>query len=374
MKPWKKHILFFLGISFFSGIFIWLSGIIPLTASSGHWDITKWFLSIGMKRSVETYTIGKSVPELGRPWMIQKGAGHYEIGCRQCHGAPGDKDSLFGNELTPNAPWLPSQIHKWEPDELFRIVKHGVKFTGMPAWAALQRNDEVWAMVSFLRSMPNLSGPEYEKMATILRSGFTNPDYQENAGKLPVLQSCANCHGMTGNGRETSAFPKLAGQNLKYLEHSLKAYAKDERHSGPMELMAASLKKEEVRKLSLYFSKQKRISPSPSHHLVLEGALSEAIKRGADIAHKGIPQQRVASCVACHGPHLDDRRMNPHFPNLSGQFADYIALQLKLFLKNKRGGTKYANVMHKALYEMTPQQMRDVALYYESLTLEKSDP
>ena len=30
--------------------------------------------------------------------------------------------------------------------------------------------------------------------------------------------------------------------------------------------------------------------------------------------------------------------------------------------------------MHKALFEMTPQQMRDVALYYESLTLEKSDP
>ena len=40
------------------------------------------------------------------------------------------------------------------PNELFWIVKHGIKYTGMPAWVALDRDDEVWAVVAFLNGTP----------------------------------------------------------------------------------------------------------------------------------------------------------------------------------------------------------------------------
>jgi hypothetical protein len=59
--------------------------------------------------------------------------------------------------MTPHLPYLPPVIPARQPDELFYIVKHGIKFTGMPAWPAQQRDDERWAMVAFLRRLPDLA-------------------------------------------------------------------------------------------------------------------------------------------------------------------------------------------------------------------------
>jgi len=39
---------------------------------------------------------------------------------------------------------------------LFQVVNHGLKFTGMPEWPVRDRDDEVWAMVAFLKKMPEL--------------------------------------------------------------------------------------------------------------------------------------------------------------------------------------------------------------------------
>ena len=66
--------------------------------------------------------------------------------------------------MTPHPPDLTSTIPGYEPEELFYVVKHGVKFTGMPAWPALQRDDEVWAMVAFLQILPRLNRAAYREL------------------------------------------------------------------------------------------------------------------------------------------------------------------------------------------------------------------
>jgi cytochrome c553 len=53
---------------------------------------------------------------------------------------------------------------------------------------------------------------------------------------------------------------------------------------------------------------------------------------------------------------------------LAGQYADYLVLQLELFKKEHRGGSAYAHLMRPVAAGLTAEQMRDVALYYESLT------
>jgi cytochrome c553 len=58
---------------------------------------------------------------------------------------------------------------------------------------------------------------------------------------------------------------------------------------------------------------------------------------------------------------------NPAYPLVAGQYADYLVLQLELFKKQHRGGTAYAHLMHTVAVRLTPEQMRDVALYYASL-------
>jgi cytochrome c553 len=49
-------------------------------------------------------------------------------------------------------------------------------------------------------------------------------------------------------------------------------------------------------------------------------------------------------------------------------------LQLELFKKKQRGGTAYAHLMHPVAANLNPDQMRDVALYYASLTSAPDGP
>jgi cytochrome c553 len=97
-----------------------------------------------------------------------------------------------------------------------------------------------------------------------------------------------------------------------------------------------------------------------------------AIQRGEAIARRGIPTRRVPSCVSCHGPGAAPR--NPVYPDLTGQYADYLVLQLELFKEQQRGGTAYAHLMRTVAANLTPEQMRDVALYYASLSSARERP
>ena len=78
----------------------------------------------------------------------------------------------------------------------------------------------------------------------------------------------------------------------------------------------------------------------------------------ADIA---AGKEKSVSCAACHG--VEGISPNPIWPNLAGQHAAYLALQLKAF---KDGSRKNAtmNAMAQALSE---EDMQNIAAYFESL-------
>lgn len=365
---WKRRLLKLaaLGIALaIGGFLVAASGIMPIKASSGHWAITAWFLSFSMERSVATHSFPIEPPPLDEPLLILKGAGHYETGCRPCHGSPTLHHPRIPQAMTPHPPYLPETIPEWESEELFYIVKHGVKFTGMPAWPTQKRDDEVWAVVAFLREFPELSADEYQRLiygttvaddGVVPLQGLLEPDAVPGA----VLENCARCHGADGNGRGTGAFPRLAGQKPLYTELSLQAFARGERHSGIMEPISAGLSADEIRQVARYYSRLKGLSRPPVNE-----QSSAAIQRGRAIAHEGIPSKRVPACVSCHGPSPMER--NPAYPLLAGQYAEYLELQLELFKKDHRGGTQYAHIMRMVAGHLTTDQMHDVVLYYASL-------
>ena len=344
------------------GALVVVSGVIPITASSGHWPITERFLAFTMRRSVATHSLGIEVPPLDDPNLVLRGATHYEVGCRSCHGSPGMRPPRIPRAMTPHPPELGSVARELEARELFYVVKHGVKFTGMPAWPAQQRDDEVWAVVAFLQTMPDLDERAYRRLI----DGDPGPTAPiELLGGPPVVtptaaQSCARCHGIDGVGRGNGAFPRLAGQRREYLQNALEAYARGERHSGTMESIAAGLGDGTMHELATYYSEL--TSPPPAGLPARDAA---AIERGRAIAHDGVPAQLVPSCVDCHAQH--GARHRPAYPVLAAQPADYIVLQLELFARGDRGGSAYSHLMQAVAPHLTPEQMRDVALYFESL-------
>jgi cytochrome c553 len=333
-----------------------VSGVVPITASSGHWKVTASFLHFAMRRSVATHALGVEVPSLDEPWLAVKGAAHYETACRDCHGSPQHPLPVRSRHMTPRPPDLSTAVPGWKPAELFYIVKHGVKFTGMPAWPAPQREDEVWAMVAFLRRLPELDGPTYLRLAG-------GPHAQDGDAAPPpqVARSCVRCHDRDGQERETAAFPKLDGQRPAYLLAALQAFARGERHSGIMGPIAASLRAGEMDVLARHYGGVGEAPPPPAPPERTPGP-NDA---GERIAHHGLPAQRVPACVACHGPRTGPR--NPAYPVLGGQHAEYLELQLELFAQDRRGGSPYGRLMRPVASRLTRDQMRAVARYYASL-------
>lgn len=358
MRPsWRRCGAVLAGLVLLGLLYAW-AGLVPVAASAGHWPITAWFLHFTLRQSVETQSLGlQPPPTLDDPANILKGANHFATGCAPCHGAPGSPGSVIPQHMTPHPPELRSQIPAWEPDELFWIVKHGIKFTGMPAWPSRHRDDEVWAMVSFLRRLPKMTPQEYREL-TEADAG------RQRLAELPgplrdVLESCARCHGRDGLGRGLGAFPRLADQSRTYLEASLVAFAEGARHSGIMRPIAAALSAEQRTQIADYYARLSPPLPPP------ETPLPGSPEVGERIARYGIPDRGVPSCIHCHGPVTVPR--NPFYPKLAGQYANYIVLQLELFKKGQRGGTPYASIMHENVDRMTRQQMEAVAAFYAAL-------
>jgi cytochrome c553 len=296
---------------------------------------------------------------------VLRGAGHYEGGCRPCHGRPGEPLPRIPASMTPHAPRLAPRLPSWRPRGLFYIVRHGVKLTGMPAWPAGHRDDEVWAVVAFLRVLPELDAAEYE---TLIHGEAPEPvpfaasHRQEPAPPALVETTCGRCHGARGHGRGDGAFPRLAGQRATYLYAALRAYARGERPSGIMGPVAAALSGAEMRELARWYSRQSPARVSPPGALEPAGAAASRA-RGAELARRGLPERDIPACLDCHGP---ERRRNPHYPLLDGQYARYLEEQLALFGRGHRGGSAWAHLMAEVAPRLTAEQRRDVALYFAS--------
>lgn len=346
-------------------LFAW-SGIYNVAASEDHWPITRWFLAFGMRNSVALRSMGIVVPPLDHPSLFHRGLGHYAGACAPCHGAPGEPQNPTALAMLPKPPYLPREGRDWPAAELFWIVKHGLKYTGMPAWIAQRRDDEVWAVVAFLQRLPQLSPEEYRRLSRGDAAGGA-PGIKETAALIvaagPVgegLVVCARCHGVRGAGGGAGGFPRLAGQRAQYLHHALRDYALGTRPSGVMQAVAAALNDEEMRRLAeFYAGSDDRPKPGDA-----PAESPETLEQGRKIAAFGVPERSLPPCASCHG--LDGRAAaNPRlYPALAGQYAEYLALQMKLWRAGTRGGGAYAQIMAAAVRGITDDEIRAVSLYY----------
>jgi cytochrome c553 len=333
-----------------SAALVAVSGVVPIKASSGHWWITTRLLDFAKLQSVRTHSLGLDAPPLDAA-LVLRGAGHYAVGCEPCHGGPGQNVPAVMNAMTPPPPALTGeQIARWTPEQLFYIVKHGIKFTGMPAWPAQTRDDEVWAVVAFLREMPTLESAEYRRLTA---GDATAPPPAPEA----VRDLCGRCHGADGTGRGPGAFPSLAGQRSAYTYASLRAFADRSRFSGIMSAVASGLDDATMREVAEYYERLPIRRSS--------GVDAAAHARGARIAGEGVASRDIPPCAECHGPSAQPK--NRAYPRLVAQHPEYLRRQLELLQQRRRGGTTNVALMHAFVDRLRPDDVRDVAAYFSAL-------
>ncbi len=344
-------------------LFAW-SGLYSVAATKGHWPVFGLILEFGMRSSVRTHAFGIEVPDLSDAVLAERGAGHFQTGCAPCHGGPGQPPNPIVQTTLPEPPDLSAKVPKWKPNELFWIVKNGLKYTGMPAWVSQDRDDEVWAIVAFLQRLPRLSADQYRALASLDRGEEEIP-IRTSARGGPVgmgLTACSRCHGLDGAGRSSGAFPRLDIQTADYLFAQMQAYAADTRQSGFMQPVAVELEQAEMRRLADYYAAQRPVVAESS---IPDG--SQSLAAGRLIATAGVPAEGIPACTSCHGD--DPTLRNPLYPSLDGQHASYISQQLVLFKAGKRRSTPAAEIMTVIAQRLTEEQIASVSTYFAGLPL-----
>jgi mono/diheme cytochrome c family protein len=106
---------------------------------------------------------------------VRNGLGHYREMCVVCHGAPGVPKSEIGMGLNPDPPDLAHEGAEQAPARLFWVLKNGIKMTGMPSFGMTHTDEQLWAMVAFLKQLPKLNPQQYAAMVAAADAGHHSP-------------------------------------------------------------------------------------------------------------------------------------------------------------------------------------------------------
>jgi len=87
------------------------------------------------------------------PEAAGEGAQNFKINCETCHGPQGHGDGPAGQALDPRPKDL-SELQKAVGDDyLFWRISDGKPGTSMVAWKGILTEEQIWQVVSFIRTL-----------------------------------------------------------------------------------------------------------------------------------------------------------------------------------------------------------------------------
>lgn len=170
---------------------------------------------------------------------------------------------------------------------------------------------------------------------------------------------CIGCHGIKGyqaSFPEVYKVPMISGQSGKYIASALNAYKKGERKHPTMRGIADGLSEQDINDIAAYYEAHgkdsgKQLADKPSR---------EPSPQVAALLQK-------AACASCHGANFS-KPIDPSYPKLSGQHADYLFVALKAYKTENNPAVGRSNgVMGAIAKQFTNAELKVLANYMASL-------
>jgi mono/diheme cytochrome c family protein len=149
----------FAAVFFFGGFF-------NVAANQMDPDIVNRLLESVREASIARHSTDQPPVSLDDAATVQAGARAFsQRGCVYCHGGPGADWAKFSEGLNPGPPDLKDVANDLSAQEIFWVVRNGIKMTGMPSFAASDPpvpDQEIWTIAAFVKKLPNVSEDDYK--------------------------------------------------------------------------------------------------------------------------------------------------------------------------------------------------------------------
>ena len=170
---------------------------------------------------------------------------------------------------------------------------------------------------------------------------------------------CVGCHGIKGYQAtfpEVYKVPMISGQNAQYISSALHAYKKGDRKFPSMRGIAESLSDQDIADLAAYYS-------------------ASGVVAGAELPAKPVKEASAevqvllskANCASCHGANFS-KPIDPSYPKLAGQHADYLFVALKSYKTENNAKVGRGNaIMAGMVKQYTNAELKLLAGYLASV-------
>ena len=170
---------------------------------------------------------------------------------------------------------------------------------------------------------------------------------------------CIGCHGIKSYQNsfpEVYKVPMISGQNAKYLASALTAYKKGERKHPSMRGIAQTLSEQDIVDLAAYYSisgvvagNEPPVKPAKEPSTEVQALLGKA------------------NCASCHGANFN-KPIDPSYPKLAGQHADYLWVALKAYKVDNNPKVGRGNaIMAGMAKQYTSAELKVLAAYISSV-------
>ena len=176
-----------------------------------------------------------------------------------------------------------------------------------------------------------------------------------------LVDSCAACHGADGNSISTD-WPKLSGQNQRYLYEQLMYFRDGDRMNALMMSVTPylqTLSDDDLKNIAAFYSQYKTTVGQAKND-------EELLSLGTQLYRFGNIKKQIPACTSCHAVYGQGNSL-AGYPAVSGQQIGYLTSSLKAYRSKERNSGESSIIMQSISENLTDLEIEALANYMHGL-------